>query len=149
MVQLPGGGGRAAQRLPTTQPAGFTLFFTGLSGSGKSTLAKIIYGKLVEGGRRPATLLDGDIVRQNLSSELGFPSSIVTSISGASAMSPARSRRTGHCDLRANCAVPRDPPRSARDDRGTRGLYRDFVATPLDVCESRDRKGLYAKARKG
>lgn len=44
---------------------GFTLFFTGLSGSGKSTLAKIVYGKLVEGGRRPATLLDGDIVRQN------------------------------------------------------------------------------------
>ncbi len=57
---------------PPRSQQGMTLFFTGLSGSGKSTLAKIIYGKLVEGGRRPATLLDGDIVRQNLSSELGF-----------------------------------------------------------------------------
>ncbi|MCA1805929.1 MAG: sulfate adenylyltransferase [Xanthomonadaceae bacterium] len=57
---------------PPRSRQGFTLFFTGLSGSGKSTLAKIIYAKLVEAGGRPVSLLDGDIVRQNLSSELGF-----------------------------------------------------------------------------
>src|SRR5690606_37291890 len=57
---------------PKRNRQGFTLFFTGLSGSGKSTLSRIIYAKLVEDGRRPVTLLDGDIVRQNLSSELGF-----------------------------------------------------------------------------
>jgi len=57
---------------PPTSEQGFTLFFTGLSGAGKSTLAKIIYSKLVEDGFRPVILLDGDIVRFHLSSELGF-----------------------------------------------------------------------------
>ena len=57
---------------PPRSRQGFTLFFTGFSGSGKSTLAKIIYAKLVEAGGRPVSLLDGDIVRQHLSSELGF-----------------------------------------------------------------------------
>ena len=57
---------------PPRKEQGFTLFFTGLSGSGKSTLAKIIYAKFIEEGQRPVTLLDGDVVRQNLSSELGF-----------------------------------------------------------------------------
>ena len=51
---------------------GITLFFTGLSGAGKSTLADIIRTKLIEDGQRPITLLDGDVVRRNLSSELGF-----------------------------------------------------------------------------
>ncbi len=57
---------------PPRNKLGFTLFFTGLSGSGKSTLAKIVYAKLIEEGGRPVTLLDGDVVRLNLSSELGF-----------------------------------------------------------------------------
>ncbi len=65
-----------AEELRRTHPPrhkqGFTLFFTGLSGAGKSTLAKAVMAKLLEAGGRPVTLLDGDIVRKNLSSELGF-----------------------------------------------------------------------------
>ena len=60
------------QSYPPRNKRGLTLFFTGYSGSGKSTLARIIYAKFIEEGERPVTLLDGDVVRLNLSSELGF-----------------------------------------------------------------------------
>ncbi|GJL83047.1 MAG: sulfate adenylyltransferase [marine bacterium B5-7] len=135
---------------PERNRQGFTLFFTGLSGSGKSTLARIIYAKLVEDGRRPVTLLDGDIVRQNLSSELGF----------SRAHRDLNIRRIGYVanEITRNGGVaicaPIAPYRDTR--RAIRGLIEEngafieiHVSTPLEVCEQRDRKGLYAKARKG
>ena len=73
VVHVPGGGGRAARaRTRRAIEQGFTVFFTGLSGSGKSTIANALLVKLLEKGGRPVTLLDGDLVRKHLSSELGF-----------------------------------------------------------------------------
>ena len=65
-------GGKAVSIGPARARQGFTVFFTGLSGSGKSTIANVLLSKLLELGGRPITLLDGDLVRKNLSSELGF-----------------------------------------------------------------------------
>ena len=135
---------------PPRDRVGITLFFTGLSGSGKSTLANIIFAKLIESGTRPVSLLDGDIVRQNLSSELGF----------SKAHRDINIRRIGFVasEITKNGGVaicaPIAPYRETR--RGVRSLIEEHgafieihVATPLRVCEARDRKGLYAKARKG
>lgn len=135
---------------PPRNKLGFTLFFTGLSGSGKSTLAKIIYARLIEEGGRPVTLLDGDVVRLNLSSELGF----------SKRDRDLNIRRIGFVanEITKNGGVaicaPIAPYTSTR--RAVRNMieqHGDFieihVATPLGVCEARDRKGLYAKARKG
>ncbi len=135
---------------PPRGKQGFTLFFTGLSGSGKSTLAKIIYAKLIEEGNRPVTLLDGDIVRLNLSSELGF----------SKAHRDLNIRRIGFVanEITKNGGVaicaPIAPYRATR--RAVRAMIEEggafieiHVATPLETCEARDRKGLYAKARKG
>lgn len=135
---------------PPRNRQGFTLFFTGLSGSGKSTLAKIIYGKLVEGGRRPATLLDGDIVRQNLSSELGFSKQHRDLNIRRIGYVASEITKNGGIAICAPIAPYRETRRAVREMIEERGAFIEiFVATPLDVCESRDRKGLYAKARKG
>jgi sulfate adenylyltransferase len=64
--------GELKKAYPPPSKQGFTIFFTGLSGSGKSTIARVLYAKMLEIGKRPVTLLDGDIVRQNLSNELTF-----------------------------------------------------------------------------
>ena len=135
---------------PTRCKQGFTLFFTGLSGSGKSTLAKIIYAKMIELGTRPVTLLDGDIVRHNLSSELGFSKKDRNiNVRRISFVANEISKNGGI----AICApiAPYTQMRSeARNLIEQYGVYIEIhVATPLEVCESRDRKGLYAKARKG
>ena len=135
---------------PPRDQQGFTLFFTGLSGSGKSTLAKIVYGKLVEGGRRPATLLDGDIVRQNLSSELGFSKAhrdLNIRRIGFVASEITKNGGIAICAPIAPYTETRRAVRQLVEERGT--FIEVHVATPLDVCEARDRKGLYAKARKG
>ncbi|HPE81244.1 MAG: bifunctional sulfate adenylyltransferase/adenylylsulfate kinase [Sedimenticolaceae bacterium] len=135
---------------PPRNRQGFTLFFTGLSGSGKSTLAKIIYGKLVEGGSRPATLLDGDIVRQNLSSELGFSKQHRDLNIRRIGYVASEITKNGGIAICAPIAPYRETRRAVREMIEERGAFIEiFVATPLDVCESRDRKGLYAKARKG
>ena len=135
---------------PSHSQVGITLFFTGLSGSGKSTLAGIMRAKLIENGQRPVTLLDGDIVRQNLSSELGF----------SRAHRDLNIRRIGFVanEISKNGGVaicaPIAPYRTIR--REIRGLIEQhgvfieiYLSTPLAVCEERDRKGLYAKARAG
>ncbi len=135
---------------PPRHRMGITLFFTGLSGSGKSTLARIMYGKFIEDGKRPTTLLDGDVVRRNLSSELGF----------SKQHRDLNVRRIGFVagEITKNGGVaicaPIAPYESTR--RAVRELIEEYgamieihVATPLEVCEQRDRKGLYAKARKG
>ncbi|MDT8387290.1 MAG: bifunctional sulfate adenylyltransferase/adenylylsulfate kinase [Thiogranum sp.] len=135
---------------PPRSRQGFTLFFTGLSGSGKSTLAKIIYAKLVEAGTRPVTLLDGDIVRQHLSSELGFSKAdrnLNVNRIGFVASEITKNGGVAICAPIAPYTVMR---RSVRDMIEPHGAFVEIhVATPLETCEARDRKGLYAKARRG
>jgi len=135
---------------PPRSRQGITFFFTGLSGSGKSTLAKILYAKFIEAGGRPVTLLDGDIVRHNLSSELGFSRQhrdINIRRIGFIASEITKNGGVAICAPIAPYATTR---RAVRDLIEQHGAFIEiYVATPLDVCESRDRKGLYAKARKG
>lgn len=135
---------------PTRARQGLTLFFTGLSGAGKSTLAKIIYGKLVEGGRRPVTLLDGDVVRMNLSSELGFSRAHRDLNIKRIGFVASEITKNGGIAICAPIAPYRQTRRAVRElieEHG--GFVEIHVATPLDECEARDRKGLYAKARQG
>ena len=135
---------------PTRARQGLTLFFTGLSGAGKSTLAKIIYGKLVEGGRRPVTLLDGDVVRMNLSSELRFSRAHRDLNIKRIGFVASEITKNGGIAICAPIAPYRQTRRAVRElieEHG--GFVEIHVATPLDECEARDRKGLYAKARQG
>ncbi len=138
------------QVCPPRSRVGMTLFFTGLSGSGKSTLAKILYAKFIEGGGRPVTLLDGDIVRRNLSNELGFSKEhrdINVRRIGFVASEITKNGGTAICAPIAPYAAVRKGVRDLIEQHGA--FIEIHVATPLEVCESRDRKGLYAKARKG
>jgi len=129
---------------------GFTLFFTGLSGAGKSTLAKIVYAKLIEEGSRPVTLLDGDVVRLNLSSELGFSKEhrdLNIRRIGFVANEISKNGGVAICAPIAPYAESRRAVRNLVEQHGD--FIEIFAATPLETCEARDRKGLYAKARKG
>ena len=135
---------------PPKHLQGFTIFFTGLSGSGKSTIANALLVKLLELGTRRVTLLDGDIVRKHLSSELGFSrehrdinilrigyvASEITKYGGIAICAPI-----------APYTATRRRVREMVEATG--GFVEIHVATPLEVCEGRDRKGLYAKARAG
>ena len=135
---------------PPRSEQGFTLFFTGLSGSGKSTLAKIMYARFLEEGGRPVTLLDGDIVRHNLSSELGFSKkdrNINVKRIGFVASEITKNHGIAICAPIAPYAEMRRQAREAIEQYGD--FIEIHVSTPLEVCEQRDRKGLYAKARKG
>lgn len=135
---------------PPRHLQGFTLFFTGLSGSGKSTLANIVFAKLIEHGSRPVSLLDGDIVRQNLSSELGFSKhhrDINIRRIGFVASEITKNRGVAVCAPIAPYTETRQAVRALIEQHGA--FIEIYVATPLEICESRDRKGLYAKARKG
>jgi sulfate adenylyltransferase len=135
---------------PPRSRCGLTIFFTGLSGSGKSTLAKILYAKFIEAGDRPVTLLDGDVVRQNLSSELGFSKQhrdLNVRRIGFVAGEITKNGGVAICAPIAPYAATRRAVRELIEQHGA--LIEIHVATPLEVCESRDRKGLYAKARKG
>lgn len=135
---------------PPRSRQGFTIFITGLSGSGKSTLARVLLIKFLEMRTRPVTLLDGDIVRKNLSSELtfskehrnlnitriGFVASEITKNGGiaiCAPIAPYEESRQANRDLISRCG----------------GYIEVYMATPLEVCEQRDRKGLYARARAG
>lgn len=135
---------------PPRHQQGFTVFFTGLSGSGKSTVANALMVKLMEMGGRPVTLLDGDVVRKNLSSELsfskehrdlnirriGFVASEITKNGGIAICAPI-----------APYSAVRREVRELVENYG--GFIEIHVATPIEECERRDRKGLYAKARAG
>ena len=138
------------QQRPALSKRGFTIFFTGLSGSGKSTLANGVLVKLLEDGRRPATLLDGDIVRTHLSSELGFSKehrSINVRRIGFVASEITKNGGIAICAPIAPYRLDRQFNRKMIDPLG--GYIEVFVNTPLEICEKRDVKGLYAKARKG
>jgi len=135
---------------PARHQQGFTVFFTGLSGSGKSTIANALLVKLLENGGRNVTLLDGDKVRKNLSSELGFSREHrdlnITRI-GYVASEITKNGGIAICAPIAPYAATRKIVRDTIEPVG--GFLEIHVATPLEVCEERDRKGLYAKARAG
>src|SRR5690625_4574822 len=135
---------------PPRHQQGFCVFLTGLSGAGKSTVAKALLAKLLELGGRPVTLLDGDIVRTNLSSELGFSTADRdTNILriGFVASEITKNRGVAICAPIAPYTKTRRRVREMIEAVG--GMVEVHVSTPLAVCESRDRKGLYAKARAG
>jgi len=135
---------------PPRSKQGFTIFLTGLSGSGKSTIAKVLMVRFMEMRDRPVTLLDGDIVRRNLSSELNFSKEHrdlnVTRIGFVA----SEITKNGGIALCAPIAPYEEPRRLNRELISRYGGYVEIhVATPLEICEQRDRKGLYAKARAG
>ncbi len=135
---------------PPRHRQGFTVFFTGLSGSGKSTVANALMSKLMEIGGRPVSLLDGDIVRKNLSSELGFSKEHrdlnITRIGYVA----SEITKNGGIAICAPIAPYTSTRRTVRDMISPVGGFIEVhVSTPLEVCEARDRKGLYAKARAG
>ena len=135
---------------PPRHRQGFVLFFTGLSGSGKSTIANALMVKLMELGGRRVTLLDGDVVRQNLSSELGFSREhrdLNILRIGYVATEISKNGGIAICAPIAPYAVTRRKVRESVEETG--GFIEVFVSTPLETCEQRDRKGLYAKARAG
>lgn len=139
---------RAAR--PPRRERGLTVFFTGLSGSGKSTVARGTFDALIERGGRTVTLLDGDVVRRLLSAGLTF--SRADRDLNIRRIGYVAAEVTRHGGL-AICA-PIAPYAATRAEvRGMVSAVGDFVlvhvATPLEVCEQRDRKGLYAKARAG
>ncbi|MEZ5541448.1 MAG: bifunctional sulfate adenylyltransferase/adenylylsulfate kinase [Pseudomonadota bacterium] len=135
---------------PPRSRRGITLFFTGLSGSGKSTLAKILYAKFIEDGRRPVTLLDGDVVRLNLSSELGFSREHRNINVRRIGFVASEITKNGGIAICAPIAPYTAMRRDVRDTIEQYGAFIEIhVATPLAECEARDRKGLYAKARQG
>ena len=129
---------------------GITIFFSGLSGAGKSTIANVLLTKFLEVGGRPVTLLDGDLVRKHLSSELGFSkkhrdinirrigyvASEITKNGGIAICAPIAPYDTTRKDVRALV----EP---------VGGFVMVHLSTSVEVCERRDRKGLYAKARAG
>jgi sulfate adenylyltransferase len=137
-------------RYPSRARQGFTLFMTGLSGSGKSTIANIIVAKLMEIGTRPVTLLDGDIVRKNLSSELGFSKEhrdLNIQRIGFVASEITKNRGVAVCAPIAPYSAVRRQVRQLIDPLGA--FIEVYIKASVEVCEQRDRKGLYAKARAG
>jgi sulfate adenylyltransferase len=135
---------------PPRDKQGFTLFFTGLSGSGKSTIANVLLVKLLEMGGRPVTLLDGDVVRKHLSSELGFSKEhrdINIRRIGFVASEITKNGGIAICAPIAPYDATRKDVRAMVEAGG--GFLLIHVATPLEECEARDRKGFYAKARAG
>ena len=135
---------------PPRHGQGFTVFFTGLSGSGKSTIANVLLVKLLEMGGRPVTLLDGDHVRKQLSKELGFSKEhrdINIRRIGYVASEITKNGGIAICAPIAPYDGVRKDVRSMVQPLG--GFILVHVDTALQVCEDRDRKGLYAKARAG
>jgi sulfate adenylyltransferase len=130
---------------------GFVVFLTGLSGSGKSTIAQTLLVKLVERSSRPVTLLDGDVVRKYLSSELGFSKEhrdLNIRRIGYVASEVARHGGIAICAPIAPYDALRKEVRAMVAQQHA-GFTLVHLATPIEVCEGRDRKGLYAKARAG
>jgi sulfate adenylyltransferase len=135
---------------PPRARQGFTVFFTGLSGSGKSTIANALMVKLMEMGGRPVTLLDGDVVRKHLSSELGFSKEhrdINIKRIGYVASEITKNGGIAICAPIAPYAATRREVREMIEQYGA--FIEVHVATSIEECERRDRKGLYKLAREG
>ena len=125
---------------------GAVLWFTGLSGSGKTTIAHEVEERLLEAGV-PVEILDGDVVRENLSKGLGFSKEDRDTNIRRIAFVAHLLQRNGVFVITAAIS----PYKAVRDE--ARAMIKDFVEiyadAPLEVCEARDTKGLYAKARAG
>ena len=135
---------------PPRAEQGFTVFFTGFSGSGKSTIANALMVKLMEMGGRPVTLLDGDIVRKNLSSELGFSKEHRDLNIRRIGYVASEITKNGGIAICAPIAPYATTRRSVREDVEAFGAFVEVhVATTIEECERRDRKGLYKLAREG
>ena len=135
---------------PPGAKQGFTVFFTGFSGSGKSTIANALLVKLMEMGGRPVTLLDGDIVRKNLSSELGFSKEHRDLNIRRIGYVASEITKNGGIAICAPIAPYATTRRAVREDVQEFGAFIEVhVATSIEECERRDRKGLYKLAREG
>ncbi|WP_265499462.1 bifunctional sulfate adenylyltransferase/adenylylsulfate kinase [Paracoccus beibuensis] len=135
---------------PPRAKQGFTVFFTGLSGSGKSTVANALMVKLMEMGGRPVTLLDGDVVRKHLSSELGFSKEHRDINIKRIGYVASEITKNGGIAICAPIAPYTATRRAVREMIEAGGAFVEVhVATPLEECERRDRKGLYRLAREG
>ncbi|MEM8851141.1 MAG: bifunctional sulfate adenylyltransferase/adenylylsulfate kinase [Pseudomonadota bacterium] len=135
---------------PPRSQQGFTVFFTGLSGSGKSTIANAIMVKLMEMGGRPVTLLDGDVVRKHLSSELTFSKEHRDINIRRIGYVASEITKNGGIAICAPIAPYTATRRAAREMIEAYGAFVEVhVATSLEECERRDRKGLYKLARAG
>ena len=135
---------------PARDKQGFTVFMTGFSGSGKSTIANALLVKLMEMGGRPVTLLDGDIVRKNLSSELGFSKEHRDLNIRRIGYVASEITKNGGIAICAPIAPYATTRRAVREDIETFGAFIEVhVATSIEECERRDRKGLYKLAREG
>ena len=142
--------GELRRTYPPRHKQGVTIFFTGLSGSGKSTIANVLLTRFLEMGGRPVTILDGDLVRKHLSSELGFSKEhrdINIRRIGYVASEITKNGGIAICAPIAPYEAVRKHVREMIEPVG--GFVLVHVATPLETCEQRDRKGLYAKARAG
>lgn len=125
---------------------GFTVWFTGLSGAGKSTIATMLAERLQQVGRR-VELLDGDEIRKNLSQGLGFSKADRDANIARIAFVAKLLSRNGVVAITAAISPYRATRDAARQE--IRSFVEVYVDCPLDVCEQRDVKGLYAKARSG
>jgi sulfate adenylyltransferase len=134
-----------------TPRQGLTIFLTGLSGAGKSTIAKVLLARLLERDGRPVTILDGDVVRKHFSVDLGFSKEdrdLNVRRVGFLASAIAKSGGVAICALIAPYDEARKEVRTLVEGAGGEFVL-VHVATPPSVCEQRDRKGLYVKARAG
>ncbi|MFC7703200.1 bifunctional sulfate adenylyltransferase/adenylylsulfate kinase [Plastorhodobacter daqingensis] len=135
---------------PPRAQQGFTVFFTGFSGSGKSTIANALMVKLMEMGGRPVTLLDGDVVRKHLSSELGFSKEHRDINIRRIGYVASEITKNGGIAICAPIAPYTATRRSVREMIEAYGAFVEVhVATSIEECEKRDRKGLYKLAREG
>ncbi|MCD8542940.1 MAG: adenylyl-sulfate kinase [Gammaproteobacteria bacterium] len=135
---------------PTREKQGLTLFFTGLSGAGKSTIANAVLIKLMELTHRSITLLDGDIVRKHLSSELGFSKEHRDVNILRIGYVASEITKHGGIAICAPIAPYANTRRQVREMIEAYGVFIEiYISTSLALCESRDRKGLYKKARSG
>ncbi|HET7706290.1 MAG TPA: bifunctional sulfate adenylyltransferase/adenylylsulfate kinase [Thermoanaerobaculia bacterium] len=137
-----------AESYPAPDRRGFCLWFTGLSASGKSTTAELVVARILEQGRR-VTLLDGDVVRTHLSKGLGF--SKADRDANVLRIGFVASEIVKHGGAVVCAAV--SPYRATRDQVrqmvGSDRFIEVFMDTPIEVCEERDTKGMYAAARRG
>jgi sulfate adenylyltransferase len=135
---------------PARDKQGFTVFFTGFSGSGKSTIANALMVKLMEMGGRPVTLLDGDLVRKHLSSELGFSKEHRDLNIRRIGYVASEITKNGGIAICAPIAPYGATRRAVREEIEAFGAFVEVhVATSIEECEKRDRKGLYKLAREG
>jgi sulfate adenylyltransferase len=133
------------------RPQGLTIFLTGLSGAGKTSIAEVLFAKFLERGDREVSVLDGDVVRKQFSSHLGFSKehrNLHIRRIGMMASEVVKDGGVAVCAVIAPYDGARKEVRALIEGAGA-GFVLVHVATPLAVCELRDCKGLYAKARAG